>query len=91
MRQALRNVIERMVITSANDLIQVEELPSELKNVNRPSTPIPSSLAEAMEKCERNTIQSALEACHHRENTARSRQGISVRTLHHKMSRYGLH
>lgn len=87
----LRNVIERMVITSANDLIQVEELPSELKNVNRPSTPIPSSLAEAMEECERNTIQSALEACHlHRENTAKA-LGISVRTLHYKMSRYGLH
>lgn len=87
----LRNVIERMVITSANDLIQVEELPSELRNTNRPSAPMASSLAEAMEECERNTIQSALDACQlHRENTAKA-LGISVRTLHYKMSRYGLH
>ncbi len=49
------------------------------------------SLAEAVDECEKTTIQSALEACGlHRENSAKA-LGISVRTLHYKMSRYGLH
>ena len=87
----LRNVIERLVITSAGEAIQESELPGELRKMPRANAKMPSTLAEAMEECEKTTIQMALEACNlHRENTAKA-LGISVRTLHYKMGRYGLH
>ena len=79
------------MITCAGDVIQERELPIELRKLSRVSTKMPSSLAEAMDECEKATIQLALEACNlHRENTAKA-LGISVRTLHYKMGRYGLH
>ncbi len=87
----LRNVIERLVITSAGDVIQENELPNDLRKVVRTNLKMTSTLTEAMEECEKSTIQMALEACNlHRENTAKA-LGISVRTLHYKMGRYGLH
>ncbi|WP_417740096.1 sigma-54-dependent transcriptional regulator [Rosistilla oblonga] len=89
----LRNVVERMVVTHTDDLIQDHQLPQELQlqdNSNAP-TATACTLAEAVERCERETISAALAACDcHRENTAK-RLGVSVRTLHYKMSRYGLH
>ncbi len=87
----LRNVVERMVITSIGDVIDAKELPKELCENPATSTAMPNSLAEAIEDCEKKTIKQALDACNlHRENTAKV-LGISVRTLHYKMSRYGLH
>lgn len=87
----LRNVVERLVITCAGDVIQASELPAELRKLTRENVRMPNSLAEAMDECEKATIQIALEACNlHRENTAKA-LGISVRTLHYKMGRYGLH
>ncbi|EMI40387.1 sigma-54-dependent transcriptional regulator [Rhodopirellula sp. SWK7] len=87
----LRNVIERMVITSAGDVIQENELPSELSKPSGPGNTVVSTLAEAVEACERQTIAAALESCGmHREKTAKT-LGVSVRTLHYKMGRFGLH
>ncbi|MBB3210082.1 two-component system NtrC family response regulator [Rhodopirellula rubra] len=87
----LRNVIERMVITSAGDVIQENELPSELSKPTGPGHTVVSTLAEAVEACERQTIAAALESCGmHREKTAKT-LGVSVRTLHYKMGRFGLH
>ena len=87
----LRNVVERLVITCDGDVIQESELPVELRKVSRMNAKMPSSLVEAMDECEKATIQLSLEACSlHRENTAKA-LGISVRTLHYKMGRYGLH
>lgn len=87
----LRNVVERMVITSGGDIIHERELPLELRSAPRANLNLPGSLAEAVDDCEKTTIQMALEACnHHRENTAKA-LGISLRSLHYKMSRHGLH
>ena len=87
----LRNVVERLVITCAGDVIQESELPAELRKIPRVNSKMPNSLAEAMDECEKTTIQLVLESCNlHRENTAKM-LGISVRTLHYKMSRHGLH
>jgi len=86
----LRNVMERLVVTLTDDVIHLADLPRELfPRTSRPAAPV--TLAESVEDCERNAIISALEACeYHREKTAK-RLGISIRTLHYKMSRYSLH
>lgn len=89
----LRNVVERMVVTHTDDVIHDHQLPQELQRQTSSTTPAATActLAEAVERCERDTISAALDACEcHRENTAK-RLGVSVRTLHYKMSRYGLH
>ncbi|QDT07087.1 Transcriptional regulatory protein ZraR [Rubripirellula lacrimiformis] len=87
----LRNLVERIVVTHPDDVIQVDELPTDFAPRPRSSRTLPHSLAEAVEGCERETIELALQACNlHRERTAKT-LGISVRTLHYKMGRYSLH
>lgn len=87
----LRNIVERMVITSTDDIINDNELPQEVRALPRVNVTMPGSLADATDQCEKATLQLALEACsHHREKTAKA-LGISLRSLHYKMSRHGLH
>lgn len=87
----LRNVVERLVVTHVGDCIDVDHLPVELKTKRPPSRTAPRTLAEVTEAAEKEAIEAALASCgFHREQTAKG-LGISVRTLHYKMSRYGLH
>lgn len=86
----LRNVVERLVVTVAHDTICATHLPADLSPTT-PPTSLTGTLADATETAEKTAIQSALVANDfHRERTATS-LGISVRTLHYKMNRYGLH
>lgn len=87
----LRNVIERLVVTAADDVIAERDLPSDLTASKSNPMPHLTTLAEVTEAAERAAIESALSINQfHREQTAKS-LGISVRTLHYKMSRYGIH
>ncbi len=87
----LRNVVERITVTVNNDLIQWKDLPTELTAKSNTSVPLDRKLNEVVENAEKEAIQSALQNCDfHRENTAKQ-LGISIRTLHYKMSRYGIH
>ncbi|MEI6524467.1 MAG: response regulator [Planctomycetota bacterium] len=68
-----------------------DDLPRDLSSEIKPVSSVPVTLAQAVEECEKVVIRTALDACGlHRENTARV-LGVSVRTLHYKMSRYGIH
>ena len=87
----IRNVIERLVVTVNADEIDENHLPAELLKEQRPGASSGQTLAEITESAEKEAIQSALiSRNYHREQTAKS-LGISLRTLHYKMSRYGLH
>lgn len=87
----LRNVIERMVVTTIGQVIATEDLPKDMSLRKRSGAPKITTLAEATEAAERQAIEAALLARDfHREQTAKL-LGISVRSLHYKMSRYGLH
>lgn len=85
----LRNFVERLVVTVNSDVIHVDDLPFEARET---TTPVGfGTLADAVENAERKAILAALAACDfHRERTAESLD-ISVRTLHYKMNRYGVH
>ncbi|TWU03214.1 sigma-54-dependent transcriptional regulator [Neorhodopirellula pilleata] len=93
----LRNLVERMVVTHTGDIIEAEQLPPEIQagiaaqgSGGEPLREY-ATLTDAVEAREKEMIQSALVECEfHRENTAK-RLGVSVRTLHYKMGRYGLH
>jgi two-component system response regulator AtoC len=84
----LRNLVERLVVTVDDEVIHAEDLPPELRQTP-PGTAC--TLAEAVEEAERHAILRALAQCDfHRERTARLLD-ISVRSLHYKMSRLGIH
>ncbi|MFK8114320.1 MAG: sigma-54-dependent transcriptional regulator [Rubripirellula sp.] len=87
----LRNVMERLVVTVSGQTIEPESLPAELTPAVQAASNSVRTLAEASEAAEKDAIQAALAAADfHREQTAKA-LAISVRTLHYKMSRYGLH
>ncbi|QDT26335.1 Transcriptional regulatory protein ZraR [Gimesia panareensis] len=87
----LRNVIERLVVTLPGDVIEATDLPVELSPSPASESAPVKTLAEVTEEAEKEAITTALAACdYHREKTAKL-LGVSVRTLHYKMSRYGLH
>ncbi|MFM7515481.1 MAG: sigma-54-dependent transcriptional regulator [Pirellula sp.] len=87
----LRNVIERLVITSQGEEIQCKDLPAELTRLAKEESVLKGSLVEIAEAAEKVAIAQALSSNEfHRERTAKA-LGISVRTLHYKMNRYNLH
>lgn len=88
----LRNLVERLVVTHNREIIGVDDIPRDVAPSSSSSAAtLPGSLNEAVEAFEKETISAFLNANGmHREKTAKA-LGISVRTLHYKMSRYGLH
>lgn len=88
----LRNFIERLVVTVSEEEILPQHLPNDISPTKKGSGLLPiRTLAEATEAAEKGAIEAALATKQfHREQTAKV-LGISVRTLHYKMSRYGLH
>ena len=84
-------MIERLVVTLPGEIIHATDLPVELNpELSSSSVPV-KTLVEATEVAEKAAITAALASCdYHREKTAKL-LGVSVRTLHYKMSRYGLH
>jgi two-component system NtrC family response regulator len=84
----LRNLIERLVVTVDGDVIHEDDLPAE---VHTESHRAGNTLQAAVEEAEKVAIAAALAECdNHRERTAKVLD-VSVRTLHYKMRRYGLH
>ncbi len=84
----LRNLMERLVVTTNEDVIHTEDLPEQVSSTPNQGC---GTLAQAVEDAERRAILAALAECsYHRERTAKLLE-ISVRTLHYKMNRYGLH
>ena len=84
----LRNLIERLVVTVDGDVIHEEDLPSEIRHQSHQAG---RTLQAATEEAEKSAILAALAECqNHRERTA-NLLDISIRTLHYKMRRYGLH
>jgi two-component system NtrC family response regulator len=88
----LRNVMERLVVTHVRDQIDVDDLPAELTatKAGRPRNEV-ETLADATARAEKGAIEAALQSVDFHREQAAKRLGVSVRTLHYKMSRYGLH
>lgn len=83
----LRNLMERLVVTVEGPTIHVEDLPEEV--LSSPQQDI-GTLDAIVQQAEIAAIRAALaKADQHRERAAKL-LAISVRTLHYKMSRYGL-
>ena len=85
----LRNAIERAVVLARGSVIELGDLP---QKIARPALlPLKSGREEVepLEELERKAILGALERfAHNKTHTARA-LGISLKTLHNKLKRYG--
>ena len=73
-------------------MVHASDIPADLEPTPYSAGGVNSAtLNEAVEEAEKATIVAALATCdYHREHSAKL-LGVSVRTLHYKMNRYGLH
>lgn len=81
----LRNLVERLLLTSHNERVGIDDLPPEMITTVQPE-PEPTSLDEA----ERRTILQALNHEHGNMAGAARRLGVSRSTIYRKMVRYGM-
>jgi DNA-binding NtrC family response regulator len=83
----LRNLVERLTILYPGQMISVDLLPAEFRQVE-PTGPV--SIEESMDGVERNMIQDALLKSGGKKGIAAERLGISRHALKRKMQRLGL-
>jgi DNA-binding NtrC family response regulator len=83
----LRNAIERAVVLTRGTAIDVADLPQRITGrtpLNRTTGPV-----ESLDQLERKAIYTALEQFANNKTHAARALGISLKTLHNKLKRYG--
>ncbi|MCO7127600.1 sigma 54-interacting transcriptional regulator [Sporolactobacillus shoreicorticis] len=99
----LRNIIERLVVFSRDELLNFNDLPVQIRESNQESempesfsqNELPEnqplvSLNRAMRECQHRTIRKALEHTNENKNKAAEILGISRTTLYNKMHQLGI-
>jgi DNA-binding NtrC family response regulator len=86
----LRNLIERLVITVKDSVIQSDHLPEEIQVSKEDVRMMAIALGSSLKDVERETIRRTLiEVTNHRERAAKL-LGISLRTLQYKIKEYDI-
>jgi DNA-binding NtrC family response regulator len=86
----LRNVIERLVVTVREAVVQPEHLPEEVQAGEQGVRTLVVTLGTPLEDIEEEVIRRTLaEVTNHREKAAQL-LGISLRALHYKIKEYGI-
>ncbi|MEX5215829.1 MAG: sigma-54 dependent transcriptional regulator [Nitrospiraceae bacterium] len=86
----LRNLMERLVVTVKDIIIQPEHLPEEIRVSQEDVRTMVVKLGTSLEQIERDVIRRTLaEVTNHRERAAKL-LGISLRALQYKIKEYGI-
>ena len=86
----LRNLMERLVITVKDSVIQAEHLPEEIQLSKENARMMVVALGSSLKDVERETIRRTLaEVTNHRERAAKL-LGISLRALQYKIKEYDI-
>lgn len=86
----LRNLMERLVVTVKDPMIQLEHLPEEIQASKENARTMVVTLGTSLDQLEREVIQRTLtEITDHREKAAKL-LGISLRALQYKIKEYGI-
>jgi len=85
----LENVVERAVIMARGDVIQTEDLPGHLLDVDREGTPGVTP-GRPLSEMERESILSTLDLTGGNRTETAKMLGISRRTLQYKLKEYGV-
>ena len=84
----LHNVIERGIVIAPGDTLEARDLPERFQR--RPLAANQDRLSEAVDGAERDALIRALQATEGNRSMAAQLLGISRRSLHRKIARYGL-
>jgi DNA-binding NtrC family response regulator len=86
----LRNLVERLVVTVKDPVVDVEVLPEEVQASREDARTMVVTLGSTLKGIEREAIRRTLtEVTNHREKAAKL-LGISLRTLQYKIKEYGI-
>jgi transcriptional regulator with PAS, ATPase and Fis domain len=86
----LRNLVERLVVTVQDSVVQPEQLPEEIQVSKEDVRTMVVALGTPIEQIEREVIARTLkEVTNHREKASKL-LGISLRTLQYKIKEYGI-
>jgi DNA-binding NtrC family response regulator len=86
----LRNLLERLVVTVREDMIQPQHLPEEIQASKGDIRTMVVTLGSPLEEIEKEVIRRTLaEVTNHREKVAKL-LGISLRSLQYKIKEYGI-
>ncbi len=86
----LRNLMERLVVTVKDPVIQPEHLPEEIQASKEDMRTMVVTLGSSLDEIEREVIRRTLaEITNHREQAAKL-LGISLRSLQYKIKDYGI-
>jgi DNA-binding NtrC family response regulator len=86
----LRNLLERLVVTVREDVIQPEHMPEEIQASKEDVRTMVVTLGSPVEEIEKEVIRRTLaEVTNHREKAAKL-LGISLRSLQYKIKEYGI-
>ena len=86
----LRNAVERMVLLTRGDTIDIRDLPEQVKNAEDAKAEITLDLEQSVADIEKKVIQAVLTRITQNRTTAARILGISLRALHYKIKRYGI-
>jgi DNA-binding NtrC family response regulator len=86
----LHNILERASVLAPAPVIQLWDLPAEIRGEANGAVPPPENLAEAVAAAERHCIRGALARTAGNKTEAAARLGISRKNLWEKMKQYGL-
>jgi transcriptional regulator with PAS, ATPase and Fis domain len=87
----LRNTIERLVLLTRSDTIEPKDLPEQIRETGDQQAEITLRLNQPLEEIEKKVIGSILSHVTQNRTLAAKIMGISLRALHYKIKRYGLH
>lgn len=86
----LKNAIERIVVTCADQKVDVDHLPSRVRDVQNATDTIMVELGSSLEDVERALIEKTLAHVTANRKKAAALLGISVRALQYKIKAYNL-
>lgn len=86
----LRNVIERIVALSKSAIIDVDQIPSDIKGGANSHSAFPSVLGGDLRSAEKSLIRDRLAQFRGNKSKVARSLGISRRTLYRKIAEYGL-
>ncbi|MFQ6112831.1 MAG: helix-turn-helix domain-containing protein [bacterium] len=84
----LKNTIERAVVLSRGNSIQVSDLPKRIVNPDGATVDVRISLGTTLYETEKELIFKTLEYANNNKTRAAKILGISLKTLHNKLNEY---
>lgn len=87
----LKNIVERMVVLSRSHVIDLDQIPGDMRGIGSPKAARENSAgkdAKTLQAMEEEMIRKALLEVSHNKSVAAKKLGISRRTLYRKMAEY---